>query len=72
MGLFDPEKAFNCLNDLQREQDPQAYKSETLKMYQFQESNAHIENQLKSQKVIQANETDKALFDFDEEIDNLN
>lgn len=27
---------------------------------------------MKSQKVIQANETDKALFDFDEEIDNLN
>jgi hypothetical protein len=59
--------AFDCLNDLQKKQDPLAYESEAVKTIK---ASKKIDN-LGNLKAMKAQEIDKALFDFDEEIDDL-
>ena len=65
---MDPAKAFNCLNDLQREVCPDAYEPEVVVAQRLKQE--AIEMELK-QQLEYMNEMDRTLFDFDDEVDNL-
>ena len=71
-------QAFNCLNDIQKEENPNAYEPEVVKTINAinarEERLNHFKKQqedLKQEKLNQALEHDRALFDFDEDINNL-
>ena len=65
---MDPAKAFNCLNDLQREVCPDAYEPEVVVAQRLKQE--AIEKELK-QQIEYMKEMDRTLFDFDDEVDNL-
>jgi len=74
-GFFNPAQAFNCLNDLQQQADPRAYEPEVVKQQKAlkqRQKDARRQQELKAmEKLNAAQEIDKALFDFDEDIDHL-
>ena len=65
---MDPTKAFNCLNDLQREVCPDAYEPEVVVVQRLKQE--AIEKAQKEQ-LEYMQEMDRTLFDFDDEVDNL-
>lgn len=65
---MDPAKAFNCLNDLQREVCPDAYEPEVVVAQRLKQE--AIDMELK-QQLEYMKEMDRTLFDFDDEVDNL-
>lgn len=74
-GFFDPKSAFNCLNEIQMKEDPQAYQPEVQKIIQRNlqrqkemEAVKKKKEQEKLEKQREAIEHEKALFDFDEDI----
>ena len=74
-GVVDFQKAFEAMNQVQIAEDPQKYESEMLKNLQAKRKReAEREAEKKRQQEVKSRlveEVDKALFDFDEEIDNL-
>lgn len=74
-GFFNPIKAFNCLNTFQKEEDPEAYEPNIVKYAKaLQEKQELIEKEREieqERKQLKAKEIDQTLFDFDEDIDNL-
>ena len=74
-GFFNPAQAFNCLNDIQKEENPNAYEPEvakTINAIKAREDKLKKEQEdAKMKKINQAREQDRALFDFDEDINNL-
>ena len=64
LGVIVPHRAFEFLNDIQREDNPDAYQPELVLQYQKR----LLEKQLREQ---QEYDIDKTLFDFDDEIDKL-
>ena len=65
LGIVNPSKIFNCLNNIQKEDCPEAYEPEMVIQYKRREE------ELKRKQEYE-DEVDKTLFDFDDEIDNLN
>ena len=74
-GCVDFKKAFEAMNQVQIAEDPDKYESEMLKNLQAKKAREAAQ-QAEKQRQLDARsrlveEVDKALFDFDEEIDNL-
>lgn len=44
-GFFNPTKAFDCLNNIQKEQDPEAYESEVVKTINAQKARLELMKQ---------------------------
>ncbi len=63
-GVMNPAKIFSCLNNIQKEDCPEAYEPEIAITYKRKEE------ELKKKKDFE-DEVDKTLFDFDDEIDKL-
>ena len=74
-GFFNPAQALNRLNDLQKQEDPRAYEPEVVKQQKAlkqRQNDARRRQELQAmEKLNAAQEIDKALFDFDEDIDHL-
>ena len=70
-GFIDPSKMFAMMNEVQVEEDPEAYVPEIEKQH-IQKQRVLIE-QLVAEDIRQNRkwDADKALFDFDDSIDNL-
>ena len=66
-GFFNPTMAFDCLNDIVRKENPIAYQPEVDKII----SAKILRDKTENTKKCEAQEHEKALFDFDEEIDDL-
>lgn len=64
LGFVKTMKALNCLNDLQKEDCPEAYEPEIVVQLKKKV-------QLKQEKEQLEYDIDKTFFDFDDDIDNL-
>ena len=77
-GIFKPINVFDVLNQLQKAEDPNAYKPEIVQMIERKQEREKREDEEKKKKQEdqnnkkrQASEHERALFDFDEEINYL-
>lgn len=77
-GFFDPKSAFDCLNQIQMNEDPEAYQPEVQKIIERnvqRQKERDAMRQKKEQERLakqrEAIEHEKALFDFDEDINQL-
>ena len=77
-GLINPQSAFERMNEIQRYEDPEAYQPEmehalVVKMEQDRERKQKLEADQKRRDNIAEEKLqhEKALFDFDEEVNDL-
>lgn len=73
-GMIDPAKVLNTMNKVQIEENPDAYVPNIEKLHRRREELRRIgKAKYEQQKQIaeDAYDVDKALFDFDESVDNL-
>lgn len=70
-GLVDPSLLLNALNDVCREEDPEAYEPEIVIQHRKKQEVKRLEKLLEQERAQMIYDADKALFDFDDSIDNL-
>ena len=70
-GVVDPSKLFEIMNKVQVEEDPEAYVPNIEKVHRQREEVRRMEKWYEEQNARRQYEADKALFDFDESVDNL-
>ena len=68
---MNPAKAFNILNNLQREVCPEAYEPEVVLAQRVKQDQLEAQLRMKEQELKEMQEMDKRLFDFDDELDQL-
>jgi len=70
-GIVDPSKIMATMNMVQIEEDPDAYVPNIEKQHRRKEEIRRMEKWYEEQYAKKAYDVDKALFDFDESVDNL-
>ena len=70
-GMVDPARILQPMNNVQIEEDPEAYVPEIEKLHQRKEQVRRLEEIYEAEMAKKRYDADKALFDFDESIDNL-
>lgn len=77
-GVLDPQKMFELLNEIQKKEDPDAYQPEIIKTIQQREKKKQEQDLLDEKRRLdelerrrKQEEHEKALFDFDQDIDDL-
>ena len=69
--MVDPAKILETMNMVQVEEDPDAYVPDIEKQYQRKEEIRRLEKLYEEEIAKKRYDVDKALFDFDESVDNL-
>ena len=70
-GIVDPAQALKTMNMVQIEEDPEAYVPNIEKQHRRREEIRKMEKWFEEEYAKKAYDADKALFDFDESVDNL-
>ena len=70
-GIGDPAQALKTMNMVQIEENPDAYVPNIEKQHRRKEEIRRMEKWFEEQYAKKAYDADKALFDFDESVDNL-
>ena len=70
-GMVDPARILETMNMVQVEEDPDAYVPEIEKQHQRKEEIRRLEKLYEAELAQKRYDVDKALFDFDESVDNL-
>ena len=71
LGIMDPSKAFEFLNNLQRATKPEAYEPEIVTQQRRKEALLKEHEVYKREQDALNQQIDKTLFDFDDQFDNL-
>ena len=70
-GIVDPMQALKTMNAVQVEEDPDAYVNNIEKQHRRKEEQRRMEKLYDEEYAKRYYDADKALFDFDESVDNL-
>jgi ribosomal 50S subunit-associated protein YjgA (DUF615 family) len=70
-GVVDPYQAFDALNALLRAEDPGAFESDIVELHRRKKQERAEQQAIEQRRLDKVREADKALFDFDEDIDDL-